>query len=127
MGATSQLLVEVFVKAIYDLYLGSTPCNPVWPVYTHPSYRQETKSQIIMACRDMTGDPPPFSSLNCQSQESALCLPTSCVLTVLVAYSVNLEKKENAAAHHTSEFQTQKLVLRRGQIFNMKVVLNRPL
>ncbi|XP_049997636.1 protein-glutamine gamma-glutamyltransferase 4 isoform X1 [Alexandromys fortis] len=63
----------------------------------------------------------------CQSQESALCLPTSCVLTALVVYSVNLEKKENAAAHHTSEFQTQKLVLRRGQIFNLKVVLNRPL
>lgn len=84
----------------------------MWPVCTHPFYRQETKSQIIMAC---------------QSQESALCLPTSCVLTALVVYSVNLEKKENAAAHHTSEFQTQKLVLRRGQIFNLKVVLNRPL
>nr|XP_006990868.2 protein-glutamine gamma-glutamyltransferase 4 isoform X2 [Peromyscus maniculatus bairdii]XP_015864529.1 protein-glutamine gamma-glutamyltransferase 4 isoform X2 [Peromyscus maniculatus bairdii] len=45
----------------------------------------------------------------------------------LVVYSVNMEKKENAAAHHTLDFQTTKLVLRRGQLFNMKVILNRPL
>lgn len=49
------------------------------------------------------------------------------MLTVLVVHSVNWERKENAAAHHTSEFQTKKLVLRRGQIFNLKVILNRPL
>nr|AAA42287.1 dorsal protein 1 [Rattus norvegicus] len=46
---------------------------------------------------------------------------------MLVVYSVNLEKKLNAAAHHTIEYQTQKLVLRRGQIFSLKVMLNRPL
>lgn len=40
---------------------------------------------------------------------------------------MNMEKKENAAAHHTLDFQTTKLVLRRGQLFNMKVILNRPL
>lgn len=54
-------------------------------------------------------------------------MSSRCVLTVLVVYSVNLEKKLNAAAHHTIEYQTQKLVLRRGQIFTLKVMLNRPL
>lgn len=49
------------------------------------------------------------------------------VLTVLVVYSVNVEKKLNTAAHHTSEYQTKKLVLRRGQIFTLRVILNRPL
>ncbi|XP_040595634.1 protein-glutamine gamma-glutamyltransferase 4 isoform X3 [Mesocricetus auratus] len=41
--------------------------------------------------------------------------------------SVNWKKTENTAAHHTSAFQIDKLVLRRGQIFNLKVTLNRPL
>lgn len=54
-------------------------------------------------------------------------MSSHCVLTVLVVYSVNLEKKLNAAAHHTFDYQTQKLVLRRGQIFTLKVILNRPL
>nr|BAC29013.1 unnamed protein product [Mus musculus] len=46
---------------------------------------------------------------------------------VLIIYAVNVERKLNAAAHHTSEYQTKKLVLRRGQIFTLKVILNRPL
>ncbi|GAB1294859.1 Protein-glutamine gamma-glutamyltransferase 4 [Apodemus speciosus] len=45
----------------------------------------------------------------------------------LVVYSVNVERKLNTAAHHTSDYQTKKLVLRRGQIFTLKVILNRPL
>ncbi|XP_028623118.1 protein-glutamine gamma-glutamyltransferase 4 [Grammomys surdaster] len=45
----------------------------------------------------------------------------------LVVYSVNVEKKLNTAAHRTSDYQTNKLVLRRGQIFTLKVILNRPL
>lgn len=49
------------------------------------------------------------------------------VLTVLVVYSVNMERKLNTAAHHTSEYQTKKLVVRRGQIFTLKVIVNRPL
>lgn len=50
-----------------------------------------------------------------------------CVLTALVIYSVNLEKELNAAAHHTSDYETSKLVIRRGQIFTLKMMLNRPL
>ncbi|XP_076773598.1 protein-glutamine gamma-glutamyltransferase 4 [Arvicanthis niloticus] len=46
---------------------------------------------------------------------------------VLVVHSVNVERKLNTAAHHTSDYQTKKLVLRRGQIFTLKVILNRPL
>nr|XP_004662076.3 protein-glutamine gamma-glutamyltransferase 4 [Jaculus jaculus] len=40
---------------------------------------------------------------------------------------VNLRKKANSIAHHTSDFQNEKLVLRRGQVFHLLVVLNRPL
>ncbi|CAH6777598.1 Tgm4 [Phodopus roborovskii] len=47
--------------------------------------------------------------------------------TMLKIFSVNMEKKENADAHHTSAFQTDKIVLRRGQMFHMKVTLNRSL
>ena len=53
-------------------------------------------------------------------------MSSRCVLTVLIIYAVNVERKLNAAAHHTSEYQTKKLVLRRGQIFTLKVILNRP-
>ncbi|XP_050996072.1 LOW QUALITY PROTEIN: protein-glutamine gamma-glutamyltransferase 4 [Acomys russatus] len=45
----------------------------------------------------------------------------------LVVYYVNWEKEQNATAHHTSAFQTKKLVLRRGQMFNMKLILSRPI
>lgn len=54
-------------------------------------------------------------------------MSSHCVLTVLVVHSVNVERKLNTAAHHTSDYQTKKLVLRRGQIFTLKVILNRPL
>ncbi|KAL1782548.1 protein-glutamine gamma-glutamyltransferase 4 [Sigmodon hispidus] len=70
-------------------------------------WRQGCSCGIGMAARPITA---PFSELG-----------------VLVVYSVNLKKKENAFAHHTSEFQTKKLVVRRGQTFDLKVILNRPL
>ncbi|ERE74724.1 kinesin-like protein KIF15 [Cricetulus griseus] len=88
------------------------------------------KNKLIEEMLKMKTDPgcPGTHSVDQAGQNSEFCLPLpSAGIKALKVSSVDMEKKENMAAHHTSEFQTKNIVLRRGQIFNMKVILNRPL
>uniref|UniRef100_A0A8C0ZUU8 protein-glutamine gamma-glutamyltransferase n=1 Tax=Castor canadensis TaxID=51338 RepID=A0A8C0ZUU8_CASCN len=45
----------------------------------------------------------------------------------LQALRVDLLRQENTKAHRTDTFQTNKLVVRRGQVFHLRLMLNRPL
>ncbi|KAM5291961.1 protein-glutamine gamma-glutamyltransferase 4 [Ctenodactylus gundi] len=40
---------------------------------------------------------------------------------------ISLLRTENTKAHHTTQFQTHKLVVRRGQVFHLHLLLSRPL
>uniref|UniRef100_A0A8C0ZUU6 protein-glutamine gamma-glutamyltransferase n=1 Tax=Castor canadensis TaxID=51338 RepID=A0A8C0ZUU6_CASCN len=49
------------------------------------------------------------------------------VNVLLQALRVDLLRQENTKAHRTDTFQTNKLVVRRGQVFHLRLMLNRPL
>ncbi|XP_042521836.1 protein-glutamine gamma-glutamyltransferase 4 [Dipodomys spectabilis] len=45
----------------------------------------------------------------------------------LQALRIDFLRKQNTTAHHTDNFQTNKLVLRRGQVFHLRLILSKSL